>query len=195
PHLNRHSLYKLYHVIFANNNTKAFLHELEDLVVVVHINCMVLRRAFISFLDFCEELTCLAVITTHDHIDGYDRRIQDKETILYTICELGSTIGAVEEVDINSLNSKEILDEFIKDDDFIPSPAQEKKKLSINIPDKLAFLSRLRRISGGAVDNNIIYNTALMLTMMQKICGCTAVNVLKIWRYALPSDFRGKLKI
>jgi hypothetical protein len=32
------------------------------------------------------------------------------------------------------LDSQE-LDEFIKDDDFIPSPAQEKKKLSINIPD------------------------------------------------------------
>ncbi|KAL5654000.1 hypothetical protein ACJX0J_033319, partial [Zea mays] len=73
------------------------------------------------------------------------------------ICELGSTIGAVEEVDINSLNSKEIvsgdedsgnhanhenwemmkssmkLDEFIKDDEFIPSPAQEKKKLLARI--------------------------------------------------------------
>ncbi|KAL5673396.1 hypothetical protein ACJX0J_017702 [Zea mays] len=72
------------------------------------------------------------------------------------ICELGSTIGAVEEVDINSLNSKEIvswcqtlfatlivremkmknsmiLDEFIKDDDFIPSPAQDKKKLHMSI--------------------------------------------------------------
>ncbi|KAL5658119.1 hypothetical protein ACJX0J_031282, partial [Zea mays] len=90
--------------------------------------------------------------------------------LLGAICELGSTIGAVEEVDINSLNSKEIvsgdedsgkdvkgksplklssshanvtliLDEFIKDDEFIPSPAQEKKKLHLSTaeePSKIA---------------------------------------------------------
>ncbi|KAL5666844.1 hypothetical protein ACJX0J_019065, partial [Zea mays] len=83
------------------------------------------------------------------------------DIILIAICELGSTIGAVEEVDINSLNSKEIvsgdedsgkdvkgksplklssshanLDEFIKDDEFIPSPTQEKKKLNLIITDE-----------------------------------------------------------
>ncbi|KAL5668601.1 hypothetical protein ACJX0J_020822, partial [Zea mays] len=38
-------------------------------------------------------------------------RLQNPKSLspLGAICELGSTIGAVEEVDINSLNSKEIL--------------------------------------------------------------------------------------
>ncbi|KAL5669787.1 hypothetical protein ACJX0J_022008, partial [Zea mays] len=93
------------------------------------------------------------------------------------ICELGSTIGVVEEVDITSLNSKEIvrfkvhvksvamippiievgvkpflydiffkidnitdegasLEEFIKDDELIPSPTQEKKKMNTNVSDE-----------------------------------------------------------
>ncbi|KAL5660781.1 hypothetical protein ACJX0J_027906, partial [Zea mays] len=36
-------------------------------------------------------------------------RERERMTIILAICELGSTIGAVEEVDINSLNSKEIV--------------------------------------------------------------------------------------
>ncbi|KAL5648463.1 hypothetical protein ACJX0J_039272, partial [Zea mays] len=102
---------------------------------------------------------------------GFSRKIQNwapmSAMVFRAICELGPTIGDVEEVDITSLNSKQIggmtslliwargllhvnvagsfwekvlkepkvtliLEEFIKDDEFFPSPAREKKKMNIN---------------------------------------------------------------
>jgi hypothetical protein len=50
------------------------------------------------------------------------------------------------------LDSKE-LEEFIKDDEFIPSPAQEKKKMNINVPDDASKNAGVKK--GGPMEGDL----------------------------------------